>query len=148
MLNYNLSIVNIIVTLLLLHCYNVIVIVALLLLHCKSYCCIVIVVLLLFIVIVALLLWTVYIVSICYNIVSPEVLRCWRKKKVSVLILNDNLYPCAHSAQVCTQCAKEVDLKLTSFDEHTRAPGAQFVYTWAIVCNEHTVHIEHTDQHM
>ena len=52
-----------------------------------------------------------------------------KKKKVSVLITNDIVYPCAHSAQVCTQCAKEVDLKLTSFDEHTRAPGAQFVYT-------------------
>jgi hypothetical protein len=64
---------------LLLHCYCCIVyccivivalllfIVALLLLHC--YCCIVI---------VALLLWTYNIVAYCYNIVGPEVLRCWR----------------------------------------------------------------------
>ena len=29
----------------------------------------------------------------------------WRKK-VSVLIINIFVYPCAHSAQVCTQCAR------------------------------------------
>ena len=65
-------------------------------------------------------------------------------KKVSVLIKNDIVYPCALCAQVCTQCAKRSYLKQSAFDEHTSAPGAQFVHTWAIVCNEQTEHTEHT----
>ena len=61
-------------------------------------------------------------------------------KKVSVLIINDIVYPCAKGAS-CASCFEE-----TTFDEHTRAPGAQFVYTWAVLCNEHTEHTEHTSK--
>ena len=48
------------------------------------------------------------------------------------------VHECAHSVQ------KVVVFKQQPLDEHTRAPGAQFVYTWATVCNEHTEHTEHT----
>ncbi len=50
-------------------------------------------------------------------------------KKVSVLIINDIVYPCAQGALVCTQCAKGSCFEETTFDEHTRAPGAQIEYT-------------------
>ena len=48
------------------------------------------------------------------------------------------VHECAHSVQ------KVVVLKQLPLDEHTRAPGAQFVHTWAKVSNEHTVHTKHT----
>ena len=48
------------------------------------------------------------------------------------------VHECAHSVQ------KVVVLKQLPLDEHTRAPGAQFVHQVHIVCNEHTVHTEHT----
>ena len=50
------------------------------------------------------------------------------------------VHKCAHSVQ------KVVGLGQLPLDEHTRAPGAQFVHTWAPVCNEHTVHTKHTQK--
>ena len=52
------------------------------------------------------------------------------------------VHKCAHSVQIV------VTLKELRLDEHTSAPGAQFVYTWALVCNEHTEHTEHTEKHI
>ena len=66
------------------------------------------------------------------------------QKKISVLIKNVFVYLCALCARVCTQCAKGSYLKQLPLDEHTRAPGAQFVHQVHIVCNEHTVHTEQT----
>ena len=50
------------------------------------------------------------------------------------------VHECAHSVQ------KVVVLKQLPLDEHTRAPGAQFVHHVHIVCNEHTVHTKHTQK--
>ena len=48
------------------------------------------------------------------------------------------VHRCAHSVLL------GVVLKQHRLDEHTRAPGAQFVHQVHIVCNEHTVHTKHT----
>jgi hypothetical protein len=49
---------------------------------------------------------------------------------------------CVHECAPSVQ--KALGLKQLPLDEHTRAPGAQFVHTWAKVSNEHTVHTKHT----
>ena len=50
------------------------------------------------------------------------------------------VHECAHSVQ------KAVVLKQLPLDEHTRAPGAQFVHHVHKMCNEHTVHTKHTQK--
>ena len=52
------------------------------------------------------------------------------------------VHECAPSVQ------KALGLKQLPLDEHTRAPGAQFVHQVHKVSNEHTVHTEHTDKHI
>ena len=50
------------------------------------------------------------------------------------------VHECAHSVQ------KVVVLKQLPLDEHTRAPGPQFVHHVHKMFNEHTVHTKHTQK--